>query len=178
MKRTFIFALSCLGYLLGFNFSFIFPSSDNPLLCDGDIELSWFTRSVPGLCGSRCSQVNIMNYSTFYMTFACEGTIQLLSSAAPAELHTRESFFRIGMIKSHLLFWVFKKMEDNHQSFLWRHWCPCFGFQSQGGSPSLNASLPTCIGFLRFTSGVIPADLLMVSMAAGPFNSHTCHIQP
>ena len=72
-----------------------FPSSDNPLLCDGDIELSGFTGSIPGVRGSRSSQVNIMNFSTPYMTFACEGRAQDLSSAAPTELHTRESFSRI-----------------------------------------------------------------------------------
>ena len=30
----------------------------------------------------------------------------------------------------------------------------CPGFQSQGGFPHLQASLPACNGFLRFTSGV------------------------
>ena len=34
------------------------------------------------------------------------------------------------MMKIHLHFWVFKKMEDNHQSFLWCHWYPCFGLQA------------------------------------------------
>ena len=39
------------------------------------------------------------------------------------------------------------------------------GFQSQGRFPRLHASSPACNGFLRFTSGATPADLL----AAEPF---------
>ena len=42
-------------------------------------------------------------------------------------------------------------------------------FQSQRGSPRLHASSPECNRFLRFTSGVIPADLLVASMAAQLF---------
>ena len=38
--------------------------------------------------------------------------------------------------------------------------------------PSLVSS-PTCNGFFRFTSGATPADLLVASMAAKPFDSHT-----
>ena len=34
--------------------------------------------------------------------------------------------------------------------------------------------LPACSGFLWFTSGVTPADLLTVRMSAEPFNPHTC----
>ena len=45
------------------------------------------------------------------------------------------------------------------------------GFQSQGGFPSLYASLPACNGFLKFTSGATPANLLMTSMAAETFES-------
>ena len=59
------------------------------------------------------------------------------------------------------------------QSFLWGlFWTSddvYLGFQSQGGSPCLRVSLPSCI--LRFTSGVTPADLLAASMAAELFSS-------
>ena len=51
----------------------------------------------------------------------------------------------------------------------------CHGFQSQGLSTCLHASSPTCNGFLRFTSGVTPADLLVASMAAKPFQSTYLH---
>ena len=40
--------------------------------------------------------------------------------------------------------------------------------------PRLYASLPTGNVFLRFTSGVTPVDLLAASMAAEPFDPHTC----
>ena len=40
-----------------------------------------------------------------------------------------------------------------------------------GWIPCLCASLPVCNGFLRFTSGVTPADCMEVSMAAKPFQS-------
>ena len=42
-----------------------------------------------------------------------------------------------------------------------------------GWFPHLRASLPAHKGFLRFTSGVAPADCIEVSMAAKPFWS-TC----
>ena len=45
----------------------------------------------------------------------------------------------------------------------------CSGFQSQGGFPGLHAFSPVHNGFLRFTSGVTPADCIEVSMAAEPF---------
>ena len=38
----------------------------------------------------------------------------------------------------------------------------CLGFQSQGGFLHLRASLPVHNRFLRFTSGVIPADCIEV----------------
>ena len=54
----------------------------------------------------------------------------------------------------------------------------CPGFQNQGGSTRLYASLLACNGFLRFTSGAIPADLLVVSMAAKSFNPHLWDSNP
>ena len=42
------------------------------------------------------------------------------------------------------------------------------GLQSQDGSLRLHALLPAPNGFLRFTSGATPADLLATSMAANP----------
>ena len=52
----------------------------------------------------------------------------------------------------------------------------CPGFH--GWIPSLDASFPVCNGFLRFTTGATPADLLVVSMEAEPFSIHTvAHIQ-
>ena len=40
--------------------------------------------------------------------------------------------------------------------------------------PHLRASSPACNRFLRFTSGATPADYLVNSMAAQPFDPHTC----
>ena len=40
----------------------------------------------------------------------------------------------------------------------------CSGFRSQGGSPRLHTSSPACNGFLRFTSVVTPADLLVAEL--------------
>ena len=45
------------------------------------------------------------------------------------------------------------------------------GFQSQCRSPCLCAILPRYNRILRFTSSVTPADLLVASMAAEPFQS-------
>ena len=50
----------------------------------------------------------------------------------------------------------------------------CPGFQSQGRSLRLHTSSPAHNGFLRFTSGVTPADLLAASMAAKLFHPQTC----
>ena len=50
----------------------------------------------------------------------------------------------------------------------------CHGFQSQGWIPCLHASLPVCNRFLRFTSAVTPADLLVASMTAEVFHSCSC----
>ena len=47
----------------------------------------------------------------------------------------------------------------------------CPGFY--GWIPSLDAPFPVCNGFLRFTSGAIPAYLLVVSMEAEPFSFNT-----
>ena len=45
------------------------------------------------------------------------------------------------------------------------------GFQSQGGSPHLQDLSLVCNRILRFTSSVTPVDLMVTSMAAGPFQS-------
>ena len=47
----------------------------------------------------------------------------------------------------------------------------CPRFQSQSVFPCLCALLPGCKGNLRFTCGATPADLLVASMAAKPFQS-------
>ena len=44
-------------------------------------------------------------------------------------------------------------------------------FQSQVGLAHLCDLLPVCNGFIRFSSGVTPADLLAGSMAVEPFLS-------
>ena len=49
------------------------------------------------------------------------------------------------------------------------------GFQSQGGFPCLHASLPVHKGFVRFTSGVTPAGLLMASVVSKLFWSTYLH---
>ena len=43
-------------------------------------------------------------------------------------------------------------------------------FQSHSGSSHLHALLPVHIGFLRFTSGATPANLLVATMAANAFS--------
>ena len=45
----------------------------------------------------------------------------------------------------------------------------CHGFQIQDEFPHQHASSPACNGFLRFTSGVTPADLLAASVVAELF---------
>ena len=52
----------------------------------------------------------------------------------------------------------------------------CPGFQCQGGFPCLHASLPVHNRFLRFIFVVTPAELLAASMAAQPFDPHTCYM--
>ena len=77
------------------------------------------------------------------------------------------------MVLSELLF--FKFLEDispfcrADDTLLWTSGDVCPGFQSQGGFPCLHASLAVNNGFLRFTSGVTPADCIEVTMAAEPF---------
>ena len=44
----------------------------------------------------------------------------------------------------------------------------CLGFKIQGGFPRLCVLSLMRNGFLRFTSGVTPADLLATSMVAEP----------
>ena len=43
-----------------------------------------------------------------------------------------------------------------------------------GGIPDLHAFSPACNGFLRFTSGVTPADLLVANMRTKSFRKSTC----
>ena len=50
----------------------------------------------------------------------------------------------------------------------------CPGFQSQGGFPCLDASLPVHNRFLRFTSGVTPADCIEVTWQPSLFDPCTC----
>ena len=72
----------------------------------------------------------------------------------------------------------FFKIEE-HRCFLWGHCYPWFGLlvkSAQGSKPGwiphLHVfSLPAYYRFLRFTSGMTPADLLMASMTAEPFQS-------
>ena len=67
-----------------------------------------------------------------------------------------------------------------HRSSLWGHWYPfntsgdiSSGFQSHDGFLHLLASSPAFNGFLRFSSGATPADLLVTSsMADEPFLIH------
>ena len=51
----------------------------------------------------------------------------------------------------------------------------CPGFQSHYRFPCLNSWSAVYNGFLRFTSGVTPADLLMTSMVVEPFQSIYLH---
>ena len=83
------------------------------------------------------------------------------------------------------LFWQPKALSNfflkfiigGHKSFLWSHWYPCFGplvtfpWGSKPGSTCLCAFSLAYSGFLRFTSGMTPADLLAASMGAKPFPS-------
>ena len=70
----------------------------------------------------------------------------------------------------------FKKKFGRHQSFFmgpliplfWTSGDVCPWFQSQG-DPLLACFIALCNGFLRFSYGVTPADLLAASMAAEPF---------
>ena len=52
-------------------------------------------------------------------------------------------------------------------------WCLLWD-SKRGLIPHSHASLPVCNGFLRLISGATPAGLLMASMAAKPFDPHTC----
>ena len=58
---------------------------------------------------------------------------------------------------------------------------PCFGllamsalgwFQSRDGYIRLHASTPALNGFLRFTSGVTPTDLMVARKVAKPYLIH------
>ena len=52
----------------------------------------------------------------------------------------------------------------------------CPRFKNQGRFPHLHALSPVHNRFLRFISGVTPADLLAASMAAELFHPHTCKL--
>ena len=77
------------------------------------------------------------------------------------------------------VFVFFLKIFGRHLSFFvepliplfWNSGDVCPGFKHQVGFPHLYALLPLYNGLLRFTSGVTPADLLVASMAAEPFQS-------
>ena len=70
---------------------------------------------------------------------------------------------------------------EEHKSFLWGHWYPCFGrlvtsalgFQSQWWISFTCACFVASVHnkFLRFTSGATPADVLVDNMAFIPFHS-------
>ena len=53
----------------------------------------------------------------------------------------------------------------------------CPGFQSQCKSSCLHTLSPVCNLFLRVTSGMIPAELLVASMAVSHLYPYTC-LQP
>ena len=52
----------------------------------------------------------------------------------------------------------------------------CPRFQNQGRFPHFHALSPVHNRFLRFISGVTPADLLAVSMTAELFHPNTCKL--
>ena len=69
-----------------------------------------------------------------------------------------------------------EKSFGGRKSFLWGHWHSCFGLLvmsllgfKTSGIPHLCALSPACNGFLRFTSSVTPANLLVARMAANAF---------
>ena len=89
----------------------------------------------------------------------------------------------------------FKINFEGHKSFLWDHWCPCFGplvISALGFKARVDPFLLTCV-ILRFTYCATPADCVEVSMAVKLFwstylqimgpqalvgvqtHDHTCH---
>ena len=55
-------------------------------------------------------------------------------------------------------------------------WWRLLWVSKPGWTPHLCASSPAHNGFLRFTSGVTPADLLAASMAAGQVSLHATYV--
>ena len=119
------------------------------------------------------------------ITFFCSGCLFKLNPLPFAERtlilpydFVRNCKLKIKTIVIVVLIFL-KKKYGGYQSFLWgpRYHCFCTcgdicpGFQSQGGFPHLYASSPTHNGFLRFTSGATPADLLTASLVGEPFRS-------
>ena len=66
------------------------------------------------------------------------------------------------------LFLIFR----GHKSFLWGLVMSALGFKAR--VLHLCSLSPVCNGFLRFNSGVTPADILTASMAAKLFHSCYC----
>ena len=62
------------------------------------------------------------------------------------------------LMDNSVCYWPIDLKNGRNQSFLWGH---------------LSASSPACNGFLEFTSGVTPTNILVASMAAKPFVIHT-----
>ena len=54
---------------------------------------------------------------------------------------------------------------------MWDHWYHCFGLLVKSTLGFWHASMPASNGFLRFTFGATPDDLLVASMAANLFCS-------
>ena len=80
------------------------------------------------------------------------------------------------LFRTLILLFLWKKFLEDINPFsgatdspFWASGNICPGLQSQGGFPCLGALSPGCNGFLRFRSGVTPADLLVASMVAKPF---------
>ena len=71
---------------------------------------------------------------------------------------------------------TFLKFFGGHKSFSWGHWYPCFGLLVgfKAGVEFSLAYFLACVLFLRFTSSATPADFIDVSIAAKPFDPHTC----
>ena len=81
---------------------------------------------------------------------------------------------QVSIFITFLNFWRRKSFLGLLIPLFWISCSICPWFQSQGGFPHLCALSPVCNGFLRFTSGATPADLLAISMAVELFHPHTC----
>ena len=95
--------------------------------------------------------------------------------------HQNSSIFKYHFTWEFTTCTDFLKFFGGHISFLWDHWYPCFGllvmfplgFKARVGALfSLGKGMHD-VHSLRFTCGVTPANLLVVSMAA----SHFLHMQ-